>query len=98
MPVARLIYVTVEPAQTQEAERIWKEDCAPLMIKQDGCLSEELLKCRDVPGEYISYAEWRDMAAIERYEASDAHRQIDEHTKRLKVATGPVTKQYEVAG
>ena len=98
MPVARLIYVTVDSASAPEAERIWKEDCAPLMIQQDGCLSEELLKCLDRPGEYVSYADWRDTAAIERSEASEAHRQIDEHTKRLKVAAGPITKQYEVAG
>ena len=98
MPVARLIYVQVDPSQTQEAERVWKEDCAPLMIQQDGCLSEELLKCKDAPGEYISYAEWRDQDAIRRYEASDAHHKIDEHAKRIKVTAAPVTKHYEVAG
>ncbi len=98
MPVARLIYVNVEPSQANEAERLWKEDCAPLMIKQEGCLSEELLKCVDSPGEYISYAEWRDADAIRQYEGSDAHHQIEEHTKSLKVRSTPVTKQYEVAG
>ncbi len=57
MPVARLIYVTVNQDQMEEAERIWKQECAPLMIQQPGCLSEELLKCIDAPGEYISYSE-----------------------------------------
>lgn len=98
MPVARLIYVSVEPAQAQEAERLWKQDCAPLMIREDGCLSEELLKAKDAPGEYISYSEWRDEPAIDHYEASEAHHTIEEHTKRLKVTSPTVTKQYEVTG
>ena len=34
------------------------------MIQQKGCLSEKLLKCRDRPGEYISYSEWDSLAAI----------------------------------
>jgi heme-degrading monooxygenase HmoA len=98
MPIARLIHVTVEPAQSAEAERLWKQDCAPLMISEDGCMSEELLKSTDNPGEYISYSEWRDEQAVKHYESSDAHRQIEEHTKRLSVTSPPVTKQYLIAG
>jgi heme-degrading monooxygenase HmoA len=98
MPVARLIYVTVDQAENREAVRVWKEDCAPLMIKQDGCLSEELLKCTEAPGEYISYSEWRDEDAIKAYEGSDAHHKIEEHTKRIKLASPPVVKHYQVAG
>src|SRR5438067_576430 len=59
MPIARLIYVSVGPDQMAEAERIWKHECAPLMIQQPGCLSEELLKCLDAVGEYISYLNQR---------------------------------------
>ena len=98
MPIARLIYVTVEPSQAEEAERLWKQDCAPLMIQQDGCLSEELLKCTEAPGEYISYSEWKDEAAIKRYDGSDAHHQIEAHSKKFKVTSPPVTKHYTVAG
>ncbi|HLG74694.1 MAG TPA: antibiotic biosynthesis monooxygenase family protein [Chloroflexota bacterium] len=98
MSVARLIYVAVEPPEAAEAERLWKQDCAPLMIQQEGCLSEELLKSTDNQGEYISYSEWQDEAAIKRFEASDAHHQIEEHTKRLRVVSPPVTKTYEVSG
>ena len=54
MPIARLIYVAVPPQEAAEAERIWKEDCAPLMIKRPGCLREELLQCREDKGEFIS--------------------------------------------
>ena len=98
MPVARLIYVSVSPSEAGEAERLWKEDCAPLMIKQPGCQSEELLRCTDTPGEYISYSEWQDEAAIKAYDGSDAHREIERHTQRLKVTQPPIVKHYRVAG
>jgi quinol monooxygenase YgiN len=98
MPIARLIFVSVDPREMGEAERIWKEECAPLMIKQPGCLSEELLKCLDTPGEYISYSEWQDQAAIDRYLASPAHQQIREHTRGFHSPQPPSVKRYEVAG
>ena len=51
MAIVRLIFVTVSPENGAAAERLWKEECAPLMIRQEGCLSEELLKSVEVPGE-----------------------------------------------
>ena len=54
MTIVRLIYVTVTPDQVNEAVMLWKNHCAPLMIKQPGCLSEKLLQCTDAPGEFIS--------------------------------------------
>lgn len=98
MPIARLIYVTVNQDQMAEAERIWKQECAPLMIQQPGCLSEELLKCVDTPGEYISYSEWQDQESIDRYLESDAHEEIRRHTRGLQSGQRPVVKRYEVAG
>ena len=94
MPVIRLIHVKVSPAQMAEAERIWKEDCAPLMIRCDGCLSEQLLKCTDVEGEYISYSEWADDAAVERYRKSDEHAEIQRHARNLQGAQAEV-KRYQ---
>jgi quinol monooxygenase YgiN len=98
MPIARLIYVSVPAEQLAEAERLWKQECAPLMIQQPGCLSEELLKCLDAPGEYISYSEWQDQAAIDAYLASPAHEEIRRHTRGLQSGQRPVVKRYEVAG
>ena len=49
MAIVRLIHVNVDPSQIQEAERIWKDDCSPLMTRQKGCASEQLLKCMDSP-------------------------------------------------
>jgi len=75
--------VAVDPGQASEAEGIWKEDCAPLMIKQKGCRSEQLLKCEDAPGEYISYAEWETQADIDALRDSEAHKQVQNHSRAL---------------
>lgn len=93
MPIVRLIHVKVAPQACDEAERIWKEECAPLMIKQPGCLSEELLKCLDARGEYISYSEWEDDEAIEAYRRSADHKRIQEHSRKLQGAQAEV-KRY----
>ena len=95
MSVVRLIHVNVDPNQAAEAERIWKEDCGPLMIQQKGCRSEQLLKCDDVPGEYISYSEWESQADIDAYRESEAHKQIQNHSRLLQGAKA-VVKRYQV--
>ncbi len=95
MTVVRLIHVNVDSSQTAEAERIWREDCAPLMIQQKGCLSEQLLKCEDPPGEYISYAEWESQADIDAYRESEAHKQIQSHSRQLQGAKAEV-KCYQI--
>ncbi len=66
MSVIRLIHTRVDPSELEHAERIWKTECAPLMIRQPGCLSEKLLKCETEPGEYISYSEWEVEQDIQR--------------------------------
>lgn len=93
MPIVRLIHVKVAPQACTEAERVWKEDCAPLMIKQPGCLSEELLKCLDVSGEYISYSEWESDEAIDNYRKTKDHELIREHSRKLQGAQA-VVKRY----
>lgn len=95
MSIIRLIYVNLSPESAVDAERIWNRECAPLMIKQQGCLSEKLLKCVDNPGEYISYSEWEDQASIDRYRESDAHEEIKKHTRGLQ-GDRPLIKRYEL--
>ena len=96
MHIIRLIYVKVEPDQLSEADTVWNEKCAPLMIQQPGCLSEQLLKCLDSPGEYISYSEWENQESIDRYLASEDHQEIKKHSRELKRVEEPVVKRYEV--
>ena len=84
----RLIFVKVDPSQAQKAERTWKEYCAPLMIKEPGCVSEKLLKCTDDPGEFISYSEWDNQDSI------DAHEEIKKHTSSIH-SSRPTVKRYE---
>ena len=46
MAITRLIYITIDPADTDKAMQVWKKECAPLMIQQKGCISERLLQPR----------------------------------------------------
>jgi quinol monooxygenase YgiN len=96
MAIVRLIFVRVSPDQAGAAERLWKEECAPLMIRQEGCLSEELLRSAEVPGEYISYSVWESGEAIERYRANDAHREIKRHAGALTTLEAPRVQHYEL--
>ncbi len=95
--ISRHIIVRASPDQASEIERLWKEDCAPLMIRRPGCLREELLRCREDPGEYISISEWEGQPAIDAYLASDEHRQLVAHTRGVTGAAATV-KTYELVG
>lgn len=95
MSIIRLIYIKIEPEEREQAMALWKTECAPLMIKQKGCISEKLLKATDDSGEYISYSEWESEADIESYRTSDDHREIVAHARRLKGAQAEV-KCYEL--
>ena len=94
MSIIRLIHIKVDPSETENAVRIWKTQCASLMIQQKGCLSEKLLRCRDA-SEFISYSEWESEAVIEVYRNSDAHKEIVRHTRGLKGAKAKV-KLYDL--
>jgi heme-degrading monooxygenase HmoA len=94
MSIIRLIHIKIDPSEMETAERIWKTECATLMISQKGCISEKLLRARDL-GEFISYSEWETEADIERYKNSAAHKQIVSHTRGVKGAT-TVVKLYDL--
>ncbi len=94
MSVIRMIHVTFPPEGAQQAERNWKEKCAPLMIKQPGCLSEQLLRCSDHPGEYISYSEWDGEDSINTYLQSADHQEIKRHNRNITGVT-VVVKHYD---
>jgi len=94
MAIIRIINIKVQPNQVADAERIWKENCAPIMIRQKGCISERLLLCVDSPGELISYAEWESQADIDRYRASPDHKKIRSDALQFPGAEA-VTKVYK---
>ena len=94
MNITRLIFVKVNASEADKAERLWKEHCAPLMIKQPGCVSEKLLKCIDERGEFISLSEWDNEASIDSYRRGAAHEEIKKHASSLQ-STRPVVKRYE---
>jgi heme-degrading monooxygenase HmoA len=66
------------------------------MIQQPGCLSEELLKCIDAPGEYISYSEWDSDQSIARYLKSAAHEEIKRHARSVPSERPVSVKRYEL--
>src|SRR5918998_1660590 len=95
--IARHIIVKAPPDKAGEIERLWKQDCAPLMIKVKGCLREELLRCREDPGEYISVSEWESQKAIDDYLKSDEYKEIVAHTRGLTGMAATI-KSYELTG
>ena len=95
MTVIRLIYTNFPADQAEKAERNWKEKCAPLMIQQHGCASEQLLRCTDNPGEFISYSEWDSEESIAAYLKSEAHQEIKRHNRNITGAH-VLVKHYEI--
>ena len=96
--ITRMIYVNVPADKAGEAVRLWKEECAPLMIKQRGCVSEEFLRGRENPGEFISISTWEDQLAIDLYRKSEAHDAIQKHARALANVAKVEVKTYEVLG
>jgi heme-degrading monooxygenase HmoA len=96
--ITRMIIVTVPKDKAAEAEQMWKQDCAPLVIKQPGCLSEQFLRGRENPGEFISVSTWENQGAIDRYRGSEAHKEIQKHTRALMGVSKVEVKSYEVVG
>jgi heme-degrading monooxygenase HmoA len=94
MSIIRLIHIKIDPSEKEKAERVWKTECAPLMIQQKGCISEKLLRSRGA-GEFISYSEWEGEQDIERYSSSEAHKEIVRHSRGLK-GTQVVVKLYDL--
>ena len=96
--VMRMIIVTVPRDQAAEAERVWKRECAPVMIQQPGCLSEQFLRNQDNPGEMISLQSWQDQKSIDAYRAGPGHQEILKHTRGLMGVSKVEVKNYEVVG
>ena len=90
MTIGRVIMITVPPESVEEAERVWKTECAPLMVRQQGCRSEKLMKSLDRPGLYISYSEWDSAEDITRYRESTDHETIQSETHALQGARAVV--------
>ena len=96
--IVRFIVVKATPDKASEIERLWNQDCGPLMRKISGCLREELLSCVEEPGEYISISEWKDQKAIDAYLASPEHQAIKRHTRGVTGMAATVKTYTLVAG
>jgi quinol monooxygenase YgiN len=98
MTVVRQLFISLDPAAVEDAVRMWKDECAQLMIVAPGCLGERLLVGLDDPGELVSFSEWRDRTDMDAYAASPAHEQIKQHASRMPALGEPVVKVYEIGG
>jgi|RhiMetdeSRZDD1v2_1073273.scaffolds.fasta_scaffold365880_2 heme-degrading monooxygenase HmoA len=94
--IMRMILVNVPADKTAEAERMWKNECAPQMIQQPGCISEQLLRGRENGGEFISLSTWEDQDSIDRYRVSDAHKSIQQNTRALMNVAKVEVKTYDL--
>ena len=95
MAIIRMIVTTVPPGMGNQAECNWKEKCAPLIIQQRACLSEHMLRSRDNPEEYISYAEWDNEESIRAYLKSADHQTIKRYNENIAGAK-VVVMEYDV--
>ena len=94
--IVRMIFVKVASEQFREAIDDWKNVCAPLMISQPGCLSEQLLECREMPDEFISVSNWDSQESIDAYRSGAAHERIKHATRGIKAEV--TVKTYNVMG
>ena len=95
--ILRFVVVKVTADKAADVERIWKQNCGPRMIMRSGCVREELLRCREDPGEYISVSEWESQEAIDNYLASAEHEEIKQHT-RGAAGMAAIVKTYALIG
>ena len=94
--LVRMIHVQVPENQIDTARQVWKEHCAPLMIGMKGCLSEQFLACREIPGEMISMATWESEQDIDAYRQSKEHEEIQRRTRELLSGARATVKTYEI--
>lgn len=95
MTIARVILMNVPEEKREAAERVWKAECAPLMVRQPGCLSEKFMRSTDRPDIHISYSEWDSMDSINRYREGADHETIRSETRALQ-GTRAVVWCYEI--
>ena len=83
MSVVRLVHTKIAPDKGAEAMANWRQECGPLMIRQKGCVSEQLLRDAADAGVFISYSEWESQADIDAYLKSADHQEIKRHNLKL---------------
>ncbi len=94
MSIIRLIHVTYATEKADKAANYWKQKIGGLIAQQPGCLSEQLLRCHDVPNEFVSMSEWDSEDSIRTYLASPAYHEARNH-HRLMGGGDVAVRMYE---
>lgn len=84
MTIARVILINVPEGKNEAAEKIWKEECSPLLKRQKGCRLEKYMKSLDHPNIHISYSEWDSLQDIENYRQGADHEVIRNEARALQ--------------
>ncbi len=94
--IMRMVLVNVPVEMAAEAERLWINECAPHMMSQPGCISEQLIRNRDNAGEFVSLSTWTNQADIDGYRAGLAHKAIQQHLHALLKGSKTEVKTYDI--
>ncbi len=76
MTIIRVVRATYPQNKAEEVVRAWKQTTGPLVNNAPGCRSEELLRCRDVPNEFVFTSEWESERTIRDFIASEDYRKV----------------------
>ena len=96
--VTRMIFITVTPEKVAEAERIWKNECGPLLMKQRGCMTHLFMRSRENPHKFVSLSHWATPQAIDEYAASAAREEISSYTRGVLGAIQTQVEVFDVIG
>ena len=96
--IIRTITMNVPDDKTAEAEKTWKHELGPLLVRQTGCLTHLLLHSREIPTKFVSLSHWANQQAIDHYVAGSAREEIRNCTRAILGATKVEVEVYEVIG
>ena len=92
--IVRLTHFNVSPEQSEEVKKIYNQEVAPELKKQQGHVSYMLLEPNDST-EYISLTVWQSKADADAYESSGKYKEL---VGKIKGLIGqPVLKSYITA-
>lgn len=84
MTIARVILINVPEGKSEAADRIWIEECSPLLRRQKGCRLEKWMRSLERPNLHISYSEWDSIDDIEAYRQGADHEAIRNEARALQ--------------
>jgi len=79
--ITRIVKLTINPSQTEEFSKIFKENHS-IIASFPGCLSVEVLRDTQYENVFFTYSKWDSLESIENYRKSDIFRNIWSQAKK----------------